>query len=166
MINNFEECLENVQEKHFFIKDGDNQEPAFIVEKNGEFEVINRTDNAIKFLKIDSCIYSSDDTSRCDCAVYNNNIFCFIELKCIKPKNFSKKRKEAEEQLKATIIDFQNKEVIKNKNLEAYVCSNCITKIDDKYEPITQQPENKNLRTYFELELNTIIEYTTKKEFN
>lgn len=124
MINNFNQCVENIQEKHFFIIDGDNQEPAFIVKENGEFEVINRTDGALKFIK------------------------------------------KAETQIEATIQDFKDEEILKDKKLEAYVCLNCITQIDDTYEPITQQPENKDLRTYFELELDTIIDYTTKKEFN
>ncbi len=64
--------------------------------------MINNTDNPINFLKIDACISDSNDTTRCDCAIYDNNTFCFIELKCIKPSTFSKNRKTAEKQLEAT----------------------------------------------------------------
>jgi hypothetical protein len=166
VINNFDICIESIVKKHFFIEDIKDKEPAEIKYTDGEFEVINHTNSPINFLKIDSCVYSSSDTTRSDCAVYNDNTFCFIELKCIKPKNFTKKRKEAEEQLEATIRDFQDKEIVKNKNLEAYVCSNCIVKVDEKYEEITKQPKNKEVRAKFEFELNTIIYYSKKKEFN
>lgn len=166
MINNFDPCLESVNKSHFFIQDGDNQEPSFIVDKNGEFEVINHTSNPIGFLQIDSCISNSSDNTRCDCAIYNDDIFCFIELKCMKPINFSKNRKKAEKQLKATIINFRNEDITKNKILEAYVCSNCKTEEESNFEPITQQPKNTNQITYFEFELKTILYYDTKKEFN
>ena len=166
MINNFNTCVESIDEKLFFIQDGDNQKSAFIVEKNGEFEVANNTSDPIKFLKIDSCVSNSSDNTRCDCAIYNSDTFCFIELKCIKPTSFSKNRKKAEKQLEATIEEFDNEDIIKNKNLEAYVCSNCKTEKDTSYEPITQQPKNTNQTTYFEFELNTKLYYSTKKEFN
>ena len=122
MINNLSQCTENIDKKHFFIKDGDDQKPAFIIEKNGEFEVINNTDNSIKFLKIDACIYNSNDNLRCDCAIYNDNVFCFIELKNSKRTNWKSHRESAEKQLKATILDFQNEEITQNKTFEAYMC--------------------------------------------
>jgi len=166
VINNFDTCLESVEKKHFFIQDGDDQEPAFIVLDNGEFKVINKTDSPIYFLKIDSCVYGSNDDSRCDCAIYNDNTFCFIELKCIRPSKFSQNRKKAESQIEATIKDFHNEEVIQNKNLEAYVCLNCQTKVTENFEPITQTPRNNEQATHFMLNLNTSLYYGTKKEFN
>ena len=165
MINNFNSCIESIVKKHFFIEDIKDKEPAEIKYTDGEFEVINHTNSPIDFLKIDSCIYSSGDTTRSDCAVYDNDTFCFIELKCIKPKNFAKKRREAEDQLEATIRDFKDKEIIKGKNLEAYVCSNCIIKVNAKYESITKQPRNKDQETNFLFNLKTKLYYATKKEF-
>ncbi len=160
------DCIESVDKKHFYIQDGVNQKPAFIVEENGEFEVINNTDNSIEFLQIDACLFNSNDTTRCDCAVYDNNTFCFIELKCIKPSAFSKNRKKAEEQLEATIKYFNDENITQNKTLEAYVCSNCKIKLDDTFEPITQRPKNREKELYFISSLNTLLYYDTKKEFN
>lgn len=154
-MNNFDICVESV-----------NKKPASIVEGNGEFEVINNTSEPIYFLKTDSCVYDSSDTTRCDCAIYNDNTFSFIELKCIKPKNFNKKRKEAENQLEATIQDFSNSEVIQDKILEAFVCSNCQIKTDGNFEPITKKPRNSNKESHFLLNLKTRLYYDTKKEFN
>ena len=152
--------------KHFFILDGENQEPSYIDEIDGEFEVINNTNNPINFLQIDSCILNSSDDTRCDCAIYNDDTFCFIELKCIKPKNFQKKRKQAEEQLKVTIENFIQTDIVKNKTLEAFSCCNCKTKIDGKFEEITSKPKNKENVVFFELNLNTKLHCDTKKEFN
>lgn len=166
MINNFNKCLERVEKKHFFIKDGDDQEPAFIVKRNGEFEVINNIEDPINFLKIDSCIYGSSDDTRCDCAIYNDDTFCFIELKCIKTSAVTKNRKKAETQLEATIIDFKNEGVLQNKTLEAYACLNCRIKIDDTFEPITQKPKNSEKEAHFMETLNTKLYYECKKEFN
>lgn len=166
MIPNIDICYESIDKQHFFIQDGGDQEPTFIVESNGEFEVINPHNTPLTFLKTDSCVYDSNDKTRCDCVIYNETTFCFIELKCIKPKNFTKNRQKAEKQLEMTIKDFQNEELLKNKTLEAYVCSNCQVKIDDDFEPITKQPKNSEKKTHFLLNLNTKLYYSTKKEFN
>ena len=166
MLNNLTECLEEIHTSHFFIKDGDDGETAFIDVNHGEFEVINNSHNSIHFLKTDSCVYNSNDGKRCDCIIYNENTFCFVELKCMKLKNFSKKRKEAEKQLELTIKDFKNESIIKNKILEAYSCCNCYIKYNDNYEAITTKPKNHEKVTYFEEELNTTLLCNTKKEFN
>ena len=166
MINNFDECLESVEEKHFFIQDGSNQKPAFIVKEKGEFEVINHTSDSINFLKTDSCISDSNDTKRCDCAVFNNDTFCFIELKCIRASKFTTNRKKAETQLEATIDNFKDEDILSNKNLEAYVCLNCKIDENDGFESITQRPRNKDKETHFLFNLNTRLYYATKKEFN
>jgi len=164
VINNFGECLESVEEKHFFIQDGSNQKPAFIVKEKGEFEVINNTRDSINFLKIDSCVYNSDDTKRCDCALYSLDTFCFIELKNSKRTNWKSHRITAENQLKATIIDFIDEGITKNKILEAYMCCTC--KIDGNYTKISRASNNYEVQTYFIDELNTKLYCDTKKEFN
>ncbi len=166
MIPNFDKCLKSIDQPHFFIQDGDDQEPAYITEEDGEFQIINNTNCPINFLPIDSCVYGSSDISRCDCSVYNEKTFCFIELKCIKPKNFNKKRKEAEDQLEITIKEFKNEEIVHGKTLEAYVSLNCQIKINDNFEPITQQPTNKTKAAHFLLTFSTKLYYNTKKEFN
>jgi len=161
MINNFDICTERIVEKCFYIEDGDNQKPAEINYINGEFKVVNNANSPMNFLKIDSCIYDSTDDTRCDCAIYNHNTFCFIELKCIRPSKFTKNRKKAESQLEATIVD-----LLRNRTLEAYVSLNCQIKIDDIFEPITQKPKNSEKEAHFIETLNTRLYYDTKKEFN
>jgi len=164
MIHNFNECLENVDKKHFFIQDGDDQLPAFVVEKNGEFEVINNTGSHINFLKIDSCVYHSKHSTRCDCTIYNDDTFCFLELKSSKRTNWKSHRESAEKQLKTTILDFTNEDVTKDKTLEAYMCCTCT--IDGNFTQILRASNNYEVQTYFIDELNTKLYCDTKKEFN
>jgi len=164
VINNFNNCLESVNKKHFFIQDGENQKPAFLVEFNGEFEVINNTDSSINFLKIDSCVYDSSDSKRCDCAIYSDNTFCFLELKNSKRTQWKNHRASAEKQLKSTISDFNDENITKNKTLEAYMCCTC--KIDGNFTKISRASNNYEVQTYFIDELNTKLYCDTKKEFN
>lgn len=164
MISNFETCLESVDEKHFFIQDGKDERPAFRVETNGEFEVVNNRDSPINFLQIDSCIYDSNDSKRCDCAIYSDDTFCFIELKSSKRTNWKSHRESAEKQLKASILAFNDEDITKNKILEAYMCCTC--KVDGNFTKISRASNNYEVQTYFIDELNTKLYCDTKKEFN
>ncbi len=165
MINNFDDCLESIEKKYFFIKDGDDQKPAFIVENNGEFKVINNTSFPINFLKTDSCVSTSTDDKRCDCAIYNDDTFCFIELKTSKRTNWKSHRETAQKQLKATILDFENEDIIKNKKKEAYMCCNSCD-IDGNFTRILSASNSSNIQTYFRDTLETRLHCNTKKEFN
>jgi len=165
VISNFSKCIESINKKYFFIKDGDNQEPAYIVEENGEFKVVNNTDNDILFLKTDACIYTSKAPKRCDCIVYNDDTLCFIELKSTKRTQWKSWRKSAEEQLKETILNFRNEDITQNKTLEAYMCCTYCD-INDKLTKISRASNNSDTITYFEDELKTALYCDTKKEFN
>jgi len=165
VINNFDDCLESIDEKHFFIQDGEAQRPAFIVGTNGEFEVINNTDSPINFLKIDSCVYDSRDGTRCDCAIYNDDTFCFLELKNSKRTNWKSHRESAEKQLEATILDFKDENITNNKTLEAYMCCTSCN-IDGNYTRILRASNNNEKTVYFIDELNTKLYCDTKKGFN
>ena len=165
MINNFDICLESIDKKHFFIKDGDEQKPAFILKENGEFEVVNSTKNSINFLKTDSYIYTSKAPKRCDCILYNNDTICFIELKLTKRTQWKSWRKSANKQLETTILNFKNEEIAKNKTLEAYMCCTYCD-INDKITKISRATNKIETITYFEDTLNTALYCATKKEFN
>ena len=165
MINNFDNCLESVNKPHFFIRDGEDQKPAFIVDENGEFEVVNNTSNSIYFLKTDSCVYTSKAPKRCDCTIYNDNTFCFVELKLTKRTQWKSWRNSAEEQLEATIRNFKNKDIIQNKTLEAYMCCTYCD-INDKITKISRATNKNETITYFQDELNTALYCGIKKEFN
>ncbi len=165
-MNKFANCVEVINDKNFSIKDGEDQEPAFIDYRNGQFEVINNTQEEIKFLKVDDCLEFTPNTKKCDCIIFNNNDFCFIELKTLKSTKATtkaKRRKKAEDQLRDTINKFSNEDIIGTKQLEAYVALTCITETK-----LTKIPNISNRETIFEFEtaLNTTLYYDTKKEFN
>ncbi len=162
MIDNIYDCLEVIPDKHFFIQDANDNNPAFIKNDNGQFEVINTTQGDINFLKIDDCIYSSQDETRCDCAVFNDKVFCFIELKTCKIKNQKAHRETADKQLKETIIRLKNESIAEDKNLEAYTCLTC--KIDNQLTRITKTRHNNTILEFKE-DLNTRLYYNCKKEF-
>ena len=165
MINNFDICLETLSQKQFFIKDDDNQKPSYIVETNGEFKVLNNTNDTIHFLKTDSCVYSSKPPKRCDCILYNNNTVCFIELKHTKRTQWKSKRESAEKQLETTILELKNEKIIQNKTLEAFMCCT-FCDINDNITKISRATNKIETITYFEDELNTALYCDNKKEFN
>jgi len=68
----------------------------------------------------------SSDGSWADCAIFDEEVFCFIELKDCKNKNIPTNRRKAKEQLIATIEFFRENINIKQK-LEAYICITCST---------------------------------------
>jgi len=156
-------CLETISKKHFFIADDIEQKPAFIKDTNGQFEVINHTKKDINFLKIDDCIYTSKDDSRCDCAIFDDKIFCFVELKTCKRTAWKTHREKSKKQLENTILNFKNNDIIKNKKLEAYISYTCT--INNKYHKIKKASNSFEIETYFKDVLNTDLYCNNKKEF-
>ena len=164
-MKDLEECIQSISYKHFFIQDDIQNQPAYIVATNGQFEVINHTKKDIRFLQIDDCIKFDNDDKKCDCAVYNDDIFCFIEQKSMssqKPSTIAKRRKNAEKQLKYTILNFKENQIVKNKKLEAYVSITC--NHDSKLTRITNV-RNQNAIVEFEDNYNVNLYYECKKEF-
>jgi len=166
MINNVDNCLEVISNKHFFIQDEEGSSPALVKYDDGQFGVINNTSDNISFLKIDDCIDFGKETKKCDCAIYNDNVFCFIELKTLKSKKGKTKkerRRTAEKQLKYTIDNFKDETILQNKNKEAYISFTC--NIDNK---LTEIPNigNADKKLEFKEDLNTRLYYSCKKEFN
>ncbi len=163
MINIDKKCIQNISKTHFFISDDTENKPAFITDKLAQFEVKNNTKKNISFLQIDECVYRSKVISRCDCAIYSGDTFCFVELKTCKPKNKQKNRQTAQKQLKQTILNFQNHTILKSKKLEAYVSLTCKKEI--KITPILHTPTQDKIFE-FQDELNTRLYYRCIKEFN
>jgi len=157
------ECSEIITSSNFFIKDGKEKEPAFIVDKDGEFEIINTNEKEILFIVTDNCMYDSEDETRCDCIISDDKTFCFIELKNCKRTAWKNHREKAEKQLENTINNFKSESAIKDKNLEAYMCCTCI--IDDEYTKIKKASNKSEIITYFEETLNTSLYCDNKKEF-
>ena len=155
-------CLEFLNEEYFEIIDDDEDKKAYIVRENGQFKVLNPAKKEIVFLAIDECLFDSSDSSRADCAVFDEKVIAFIELKHCKPKKISTHRRKAKTQL-ATIIDFFQRNIVLDRELEAYICVTCF---DDEGVRI-ELPRASNLEAQleFEEEYNTPLFYKCKKEF-
>ena len=163
MTKTLEECSEITLLPIFFIKDGEDKEPAYIVLEKGEFNIINANKKKLTFIATDSCVYKSDDEKRCDCVVHDDKTFCFKELKNCKRTNWQKHRETAEKQLETTIRNFEAENIIKDKNLEAYMCCTCT--IENKYTKIKRASNKSEIITYFEDSLNTSLYCHNEKEF-
>jgi hypothetical protein len=156
-------CFEKSKLEEFWIEDCKITKKCSIIKENGEFKVKNNTDSHINFLAVDECTYNSNDSKRSDCIIFNDNIFCFIELKICSLNNAKANRKKAEKQLESSIKTFTSK-LSKLNKLEAYVCLNCRDK-EDNLTRITKSSSPEKI-LYFENELNTSLYYKCDKEFN
>ena len=115
-------CLETTQDK-FWIYDCEEKSRCYITHEDNQFHVLNDTNGYISFLAIDKCIFFDDDAfEKCDCAVFNEKIFSFIEIKKSKLRQKKKNRKKAKAQLISTINIFRDKIDFSDIQLEAYLC--------------------------------------------
>lgn len=113
-------CLEFSDKESFYILDDANKVAQIADE--GILKIINPQKTLLGFLKIDHCFLHDNDPNKCDCAIYNDSIFCFIEISEAHTKNRKDKRKHAYEQLSNTIKLFLSKGISFEKhNLEALV---------------------------------------------
>lgn len=120
-------CLETVDLVEFFIIDTGGRCRLHIGPEDEVelpwFHVKNPTERKLNFLAIDQCLFFEADGKRCDCAVFDESVFRFIELKkASKTRTRSKKRDHAIEQLKATISLFWSALTLNDFTLEAYLC--------------------------------------------
>lgn len=112
-INNFATCLETKTNKSIFVKDPDlNDAPCIISSANDfDFRINNPKQKQIDFLKIDACLYDSQDGRKCDFSINDEKIVCFVEVK--KLKDFSSswksdsKKDDALDQIIKTINRFK-----------------------------------------------------------
>lgn len=102
---------------------------CYLIENSEEgiLKISNLSRKVIFLLAIDGCIFSSIDEKRCDCALFNDEVFYFIEIKdSTKASQRSNSRKEAVLQLKATLREFLNrldfKHYQQNQLLNALIC--------------------------------------------
>ena len=116
-------CLEILTDLEFSIYDSE-MGRCFIQKEEDSvihFTVKNPNQKEIGFLAIDKCIFMDNDKiKRCDCAVFDNKTFCFIEIKETNNRKSENSRK-AKEQLLTTIKEFKDKIDFSDKRLEAYV---------------------------------------------
>jgi hypothetical protein len=81
------DCLETDNKSDFWVSEDTTTKKSFIVRSSLEIEeqevmlkVNNPHTKDINLLCIDACIYSSADISRCDCALFDDDKFCFVNL--------------------------------------------------------------------------------------
>jgi hypothetical protein len=81
-------------------------------EQESHFLVRNPSQKPIHFLAIDKCMLNDDAETHCDCALFDEQTFCFIEMKDAGKRTRKEHRRKAYQQLKATILLFRNREVL------------------------------------------------------
>ena len=155
-------CLKVVNNKFFEIIDNEVGKPSYIIEKNGQFKVINKEQKKIGFLAVDECLFASSDGSRSDCIVFDDDVLCFIELKHCKNKNIRQNRKKAKEQLKKTITFF-TENIDFSHQKEAYICVTC-SSIKENFT-MTPRASNFEAQLEFEEDFETKLFYVCEKEF-
>jgi len=155
-------CLQLITKEAFEIFDHEEDKKCIILETNGQFKVSNPNQKEIGFIAVDECLFGSSDATRADCIIFDEEVFCFIELKHCKNKNISRNRQKAKSQLMATIEFFKEKINIEQK-LEAYICVTCST--DEERITMTPRANNEEAQLAFEEFLDTELLYKCDKEF-
>jgi hypothetical protein len=117
-------CFESLNDAEFGIFDPLNSK--CIIQKFGNkrhFTVKNPTQKTILFLAIDKCLLHDGEEKgfeRCDFAIFDDKVFCFVE---IKEPSFGQKAenlKKARSQLLSTIKYFKEKIPFESIRIEAY----------------------------------------------
>lgn len=121
-------CLTSTQAEIFSVAEeckSDGQKgKCYIIEntEEGILKVSNSSKKAIFLLAIDDCIFSSADQSRCDCAVFDDKKFYFIEIKDSSMRQRQGDRKDACSQLKNSLEFFTQLFDFKNYQVNAVIC--------------------------------------------
>lgn len=120
------DCLQTLTDSEFCIYDTDQKRCEIQTDPDGlkHFTVQNPTNRAIHFLAIDKCVFfDNDEIQRCDCAIFDSETFCFIEIKEVnRPAKRSKHYQRAKAQLKSSIQHFQEQLTFSTNRIEAYAC--------------------------------------------
>ena len=124
------DCLNIISGSRFYVCDSPDTEHACATlrepEEHQNFRITNPECKPVRFLPVDHCLFFDDGPKRCDFVLYDETVFCFVELKAVH-RNVHKKRKNAkryaEKQLLASIELFQRElKSFEGRVLEAYLC--------------------------------------------
>lgn len=120
-------CLKIISAIRFYVYDDpDTDQICFTDQEPDEyqnFRIENPDNKPIRFLAVDHCLFFDDGPKKCDFILYDESVFCFIELKGVKKRKRKNAKREAEEQILTTVELFQEKlESFKGRILEAYLC--------------------------------------------
>lgn len=120
------DCYTTLLNESIYIADTEDKQPCSIVvtEDQAHLVVQNPSKKAIYFLKIDQCLFFDDsEHKKCDCAVFDEAVFCFVEIKnTVRAKQRQKHRRKAREQLATTIELFQTQLDLSTYQQKAIVC--------------------------------------------
>ena len=120
-------CLEKVSNSEFKIADDELTNKSKIVNLDGALTVRNNQEKLLNFLKIDSCIFDESDSKRCDCALYDEKKFFFVEFKTYNKNQNRTHKRRAIKQLENTIDTFLEKGIeFSDYELKALICFNFI----------------------------------------
>ena len=106
-------CLDHDDSERFYILEDDASGKSIIEEdltpKDG-FLIINPHQKTVYLLATDNCFLehlNQYEGRQCDCVVFDDRCFCFVELKLnvFKPRQATKRLREAREQL-GNVIEF------------------------------------------------------------
>ena len=120
-------CHEIQKGAEFHIYDSDEGKSKICEnEEPHHFSVVNPNEKSISFLAIDKCLISDSERGmgRCDCAVFDDSTFCFVEIKAITTENANSidaHRKKSRDQLLNTIRRFKSVLNFHNFQIEAFI---------------------------------------------
>lgn len=154
-------CLEVENSKEFSIIDESDQKCRIIspTEQEFDFRVLNPSLKAVYFLAIDKCLFGDESMhKKCDFALFDNQTFCFVEVKDTY-RNRDKHKAKAKEQLKTTIELFKALISFDHYIVEAI--------ISWRYRPIRPAARTgmQEAAVEFRDELNVDLLEGNKKEF-
>jgi len=119
-------CLEVLTESEFHIFDNEVEPKRCYIKRSNHdpkhFTVNNSLNQEINFLAIDKCVLTDKDKTHCDCAVFTNKQFAFIEISDSKKLHRNQKRRKAKDQLSQTINHFRDKGIVFSEKLNAIIC--------------------------------------------
>ena len=122
------DCLQTLTDAAFYIYDHETAKRCYVhndPERVAHFTVIHENKRPVHFLAIDKCLLiDSDENPRCDCAIFDEETFCFIEIKTTSSGNERRRakfRRKAINQLKATIAFFRSHVAFDSTPIEAYI---------------------------------------------
>lgn len=122
-------CLDNDNRTRFNIIDDPSTGRSIIYRGTSplaypKLTVENPNGKTIYMLAIDNCIFSSSDGKKCDCAVFDDSTFHFVEFKkaAVKSNKRSAIKNKAIVQLKETVIKFSGVLTLSEYNVKALLC--------------------------------------------
>jgi hypothetical protein len=124
------DCLKIISDIRFYVYDSPDTEQSCVTKTEPQeyqhFSVTNPGGKSIRFLSLDHCLFFDDGPKRCDFVLYDETVFCFIELKAVRRDVHNRRKtakRYAEKQLLAAIELFQEElKSFGGRALEAYLC--------------------------------------------